>query len=204
MHLVSAIRLSAIGNAGAKRGRTLYMYATKFHTKQGNCILVWSERGLCAIVLPNTPLEHNRYRLCSKTPDWVEQAKAQIIRFFEGNPDALESLKKIKLDYGKISPFRMKVYEQLRKVKAGQVTSYRDLAEAAGAPGAARAVGTAMAKNPFPLIVPCHRVIKSDGSSGAYSALAGTKSKEELLKMERKGQRAQKSPVRDTLRRGHK
>lgn len=173
------------------------MYATKFQTKYGKCLLTWSERGLSAVILANTPYsteKHNRYRLCSEIPDWVEDVKNQISLYFEGQPLALEPLRKIKLDFGNISPFRRKVYEKLRALKSGEIITYNDLAQDAGAPGAARAVGTAMAKNPFPLIVPCHRVIKSDGSCGAYSALSGTKTKIELLKMEQmKG--AQKDSV---------
>lgn len=165
------------------------MYANKFQTKQGKCLIIWSENGLSAIVLPNAPysaVSHNRYRLCDSTPDWVEEVKNQITAYFEGQPQALEALKKVRLDFGHISPFRRKVYEKLRTVKPGEIITYNDLASNAGAPGAARAVGTAMAKNPFPLLVPCHRVVKSDGTCGNYSALSGTKSKIELLKMEQK------------------
>lgn len=182
------------------------MYATKFQTKYGKCLLIWSERGLSAVVLANTTYsaeKHNRYRLCSETPAWVEEVKNQIVLYFEGQPLALESLRKIKLDFGNISPFRRKIYKKLRSVKSGEIITYNDLAQAASAPRAARAVGTAMAKNPFPLIIPCHRVIKSDGSCGAYSALSGTKTKIELLKMEQK-KGAQKGSVKIVVSRGKK
>ncbi len=162
------------------------MYASKFQTKQGPCQIVWTEQGLRAIVLPNTLHNHIRYRICSNVPTWVEDLKSQIVRYFEGDAHALARANKIKLDYGNISSFRRNVYEQLRTTKPGERISYAQLAKEAGAQGAARAVGTAMSKNPFPLLIPCHRVIKSDGTSGRYSALSGTKSKEELLKMELK------------------
>ncbi|MCW5824297.1 MAG: methylated-DNA--[protein]-cysteine S-methyltransferase [Cyanobacteria bacterium TGS_CYA1] len=134
--------------------------------------------------MPNTSQNHIRYRICSDEPEWVGELKRCIVSYFDGDAQALNHTSKINLDYSDITLFRRNVYESLRKTKPGERISYAHLAAQAGAPGAARAVGRAMAKNPFPLLIPCHRVIKSDGSSGGYSALSGTKSKEELLKME--------------------
>lgn len=64
---------------------------------------------------------------------------------------------------------RERVYHELLKVKKGQVITYAELARAAGIPGAQRAVGTMMATNPWPGIVPCHRVVRSDGNIGNYA-----------------------------------
>jgi methylated-DNA-[protein]-cysteine S-methyltransferase len=74
------------------------------------------------------------------------------------------------------------VYELLKTVKEGQVTTYGDLAKALGHPGAARAIGQIMNKNPNPFVVPCHRVVASDGSIGGYAF--GTKMKKEILAKE--------------------
>ncbi len=63
----------------------------------------------------------------------------------------------------------------MRRIKPGHVASYSELAEAAGAPRAARAVGNACARNPFPILVPCHRVVKSDGSIGGFGGDASMK-----------------------------
>lgn len=160
------------------------MYASKFQTKQGDCQIIWTDQGVKAHILPNTFHNHIRYRICSESPKWIEDLKSRIIRYFDGETEALAQASKIRLDYDGITLFRQNVYERRRKTKPGEKFSYAQLAVIAGVPGAARAVGTAMSKNPFPLLIPCHRVIKSDGSSGSYSALSGTKSKEELLKME--------------------
>lgn len=75
-----------------------------------------------------------------------------------------------------------RVYRELLKVKSGEVITYADLARAAGIPGAQRAVGTMMAKNPWPGIVPCHRVVRADGSIGKYAH--GSHIKENMLKKE--------------------
>ena len=82
------------------------------------------------------------------------------------------------------SPFQLKVWKALMKIPKGQTESYGSLAIKVGVPGAARAVGTACKMNPIPLFIPCHRVVKHDGSIGEFAL--GKKNKEFLLKMESK------------------
>lgn len=82
------------------------------------------------------------------------------------------------------SDFEKKVYESLCKVPFGHKVSYKTLAALAGSPNAYRAVGSTMAKNRFVIVVPCHRVIKEDGSLGNYSSPQGVKTKEWLLQHE--------------------
>ena len=78
--------------------------------------------------------------------------------------------------------FQEKVYQLLRRIPRGRVTSYQEIAHALGNKNLARAVGQALRKNPHPLIIPCHRVVKSDGALGGFSL--GLKKKIELLKKE--------------------
>lgn len=85
---------------------------------------------------------------------------------------------------GNWTPFRDRVTTLCRSIPRGQVMSYLDLAEEAGAPRAARAVGTVMSRNPWPIIVPCHRVVGSGGSLGGYSAPTGLAFKRQLLQLE--------------------
>lgn len=80
------------------------------------------------------------------------------------------------------SPFEQKVYRAILKIPKGQTRSYQWVAKKIGNPKAARAVGNALNKNPYPIIIPCHRVIRSDGSLGGYSR--GLKLKKKLLKKE--------------------
>ena len=82
----------------------------------------------------------------------------------------------------KLSDFEKAVYRATRKIPRGEVRSYKWVAEAIGRPNACRAVGNALNKNPYPVIVPCHRVIKSDGSIGGFAL--GLKMKRRLLKSE--------------------
>ena len=95
-------------------------------------------------------------------------------------------MKKVLLDIllENVSPFHRKVYKALCKIPAGKTITYAELAKRAGSPGAARAVGTAMAKNPFPIVIPCHRVVAGNGKLGGYSGRGGVATKKALLALE--------------------
>ena len=81
--------------------------------------------------------------------------------------------------------FQLKVWNYLRKIPKGKVKTYLEVAKAIGKPKAVRAVANAVGKNPYPIKIPCHRVIRSDGKLGGYSGPGGIKRKRELLDLER-------------------
>ncbi|MBH60454.1 MAG: 6-O-methylguanine DNA methyltransferase [Dehalococcoidia bacterium] len=81
--------------------------------------------------------------------------------------------------------FQIKVWKELLKIPSGETRTYKEIAILIGSPNSARAVANACAKNPYPVLVPCHRVIRSDGNLGGYSALGGVDKKKELLEQER-------------------
>ncbi len=83
------------------------------------------------------------------------------------------------------TPFQQAVWRACMRIPAGQTRSYKWIAEQIGRPGAVRAVGSALGKNPFAPIIPCHRVIKSDGTLGGFSAPGGAKAKLAILKKEK-------------------
>lgn len=83
-----------------------------------------------------------------------------------------------------MTPFAKKVYKAVSRIPLGEVRTYKWVAEKAGRPGAYRAVGTILKNNPFPLIIPCHRVVKSDKNLGGY--VFGIKLKESLLDLEKR------------------
>ena len=80
--------------------------------------------------------------------------------------------------------FQLKVWDFLKKIPKGTVKTYSEVAKAIGKPLAVRAVANAIAKNPYPIQIPCHRVIRLDGSLGGYSGVGGVKKKKNLLKKE--------------------
>ena len=82
------------------------------------------------------------------------------------------------------TPFQLKVWNYLKKIPKGKVRTYLEVAKSIGKPKAFRAVANAIGKNPYPPKIPCHRVIKSDGSLGGYSGKGGIKTKRKLLKKE--------------------
>jgi methylated-DNA-[protein]-cysteine S-methyltransferase len=107
---------------------------------------------------------------------------ARLQAYAKGKKD---DFRDVQIDLGGISDFKRRVLMQCRKIPIGQTVSYSELAKRAGSPNAARAVGTCMAKNILPIVIPCHRVVKADGKIGSYSACGGKLMKKRLLRMEK-------------------
>ena len=116
-------------------------------------------------------------------PKWVGQVIQKIKQFAAGKKVDWSD---VPLHWDKQTEFQRKVRAACRKIPRGEVRSYGELAEAAGFPGAARAVGSVMRTNRFPLIIPCHRVVASGGKLGGFSCPSGLEMKERLLALEGK------------------
>jgi methylated-DNA-[protein]-cysteine S-methyltransferase len=167
---------------------------TLFETAIGVTGLAWNDVGITALQLPEATLAETRARLVAKArdaeieataravPPWVHDAVERVRAHLSGRPQDLSPLR---LDFAHVSPFAARVYRALRQVPAGRTVSYADLARCAGSPGAARAIGRAMATNPFPIVVPCHRVLAAGGRIGGFSAYGGTTTKDRLLAIEK-------------------
>jgi methylated-DNA-[protein]-cysteine S-methyltransferase len=111
-------------------------------------------------------------------PDSIQKTVTRLQRFAAGEADSFAD---VELDLRHLTDFQRRVVKACRKIKAGQARSYAELATSAGSPRAARAVGNVMRSNRFPLIVPCHRVIGSDGKLCGFSSPQGLAMKEKLL-----------------------
>ena len=114
-------------------------------------------------------------------PDFVREAAKALELHFAGRT---QDFTRVPLDYTGLPPFHARVYEASRKVKSGTTVSYGELATRAGSPGASRAVGQAMARNPFFVVVPCHRVAASAKKLGGFSAPGGAVTKRRMLEIE--------------------
>jgi methylated-DNA-[protein]-cysteine S-methyltransferase len=90
-----------------------------------------------------------------------------------------------KMDWSSLTPFQGKTLRAVMKIPYGTVSTYGNIAKIIGHPNSARAVGNALSKNPFPLIVPCHRIVRGDGQVGGFSAGGGKDLKENLLRLEK-------------------
>lgn len=142
------------------------MYETSFatvETQVGTLTVVVSPRGVRRIVLPTDDAEE-AIRHTGARPGPIGPVREQLAEYFAGARSNFE----VPLDLEGLPQFRTKVLGALQHVPFGEVTTYKGLAVAVDNPGAVRAVGTACAKNPLPLLIPCHRVVRSDGHLGRY------------------------------------
>ena len=163
---------------------------TLFRTPIGRCGIAWSERGIALLHLPEASEEQTRARILRRLPgarpgtppDEVQRVIDAIGTLLRGEPAALES---VELDMAGVPPFHRRVYEAARRIPPGATLSYGAVAVRAGAPGAARAVGQALRKNPFAILVPCHRVLAAGGKLGGFTANGGLDTKQRLLELER-------------------
>ncbi len=164
-----------------------YYYMILEKTPVGRVLMIGSENGIASISLSikkrDIPNRLLLYRLISGVEPQNEEgsiggAVNQLKEYFSGKRTDLN----FKLDFSAATEFRRKVFGALVNVKAGQTISYGELARAAGSPNASRAVGSAMAENPLPLAVPCHRVVRSDGRLGGFRG--GLDMKRKLLRLE--------------------
>jgi O-6-methylguanine DNA methyltransferase len=160
-----------------------------FDTPVGRCGIAWGERGVIGIQLPEGRETQTRARLVERFPGateaappaQVQQARDAIVALLHGKS---ADLGVIALDMEQVSPFYRRVYETARGIPPGTTLSYGEVAALMGAPGSARAVGQALGKNPFAIVVPCHRVLAAGGKVGGFSANGGIATKLRLLAIE--------------------
>lgn len=120
--------------------------------------------------------------VCKLSADcWYPEFAERLAAYAAGAPDDFSD---VEIDLTHLTSFSARVVRQCRRVGYGQTTSYGRLAAAAGSAGAARAVGTVMSGNRYPIVVPCHRVLNANGSLGNYSGPDGMRMKARLLEME--------------------
>lgn len=160
-----------------------------FSTSLGACAVAWRARGIRWILLPERSPEATSARLvtlagasvASAPPAAVQASIDRIVRHLE---TGAEDLSTILLDMEDLPPFSRRVYEITRAVPPGEVRTYGEIANLIGAPAATRAVGQALGKNPFPIVVPCHRVVAAGHRPGGFSAPGGLDTKAHLLAIE--------------------
>jgi methylated-DNA-[protein]-cysteine S-methyltransferase len=154
-----------------------------FHTALGTCGVRWSEFGITDVFLPeDSQLRGSHGYSQGEVPEFVGAAVAGMVALLDGRQ---RELRDIQLDERGVDQFRRRVYAATRLIAAGTTASYGEIALIVGEPGAARAVGTALGQNPCPIIVPCHRVIASDGALTGFSSPGGIATKRRMLEIEK-------------------
>ncbi len=157
--------------------------AELFETAWGWMALCWRGEAICRVFLPG-----RRRQVASELASLAipvgegvgSELAGRCRRYFEGERVDFS----VPLEFPPVSGFRRRVWRAAVRVPYGEVVTYGELAVRAGSPGGARAAGQAMAHNPLPLIVPCHRVVAADGSLGGFSAEGGLALKRRLLALE--------------------
>lgn len=162
---------------------------TLFDTAIGRCGIVWGMAGVALLQLSEGRELATRARLLRRFPDAKEAAPPAAVQHAIDSIGALlagacPDLSTIELDMRAVPPFHQRVYDVAREIPPGTTSSYGEVAAKAGSPGAARAVGQALGKNPFAIIVPCHRVLAAGGKVGGFSANGGISTKLRLLSLE--------------------
>lgn len=160
-----------------------------FDTAIGRCGIAWSETAITGVQLPEGHELETRARLARRFTDVrVEQpapharrAIDDIVALLRGAPIDLSP---IALDYTGVPELYQQIYEVARTIQPGHTMTYGEIATRLGAVGAARVIGQAMGKNPFPIIVPCHRVLAAGGKLGGFSAHGGGATKQRMLAIE--------------------
>ena len=160
-----------------------------FDTAIGQCGIAWSDTGVTGFQLPEPSAAATRRRLADRFPDAADAVPPPPV---QRGIDAIVGLMRgeradlafIPLDMDGVPEFHQRVYDVARTIRAGATMTYGEISERLGDAGAARAVGQALGRNPFAVIVPCHRVTAAGGKTGGFSASGGRVTKLTLLAIE--------------------
>jgi methylated-DNA-[protein]-cysteine S-methyltransferase len=160
-----------------------------FETAIGCCGIVWSERGIAGVQLPERSEAATRNRLLRRFPAAhegeppadVQRTIDDIVALLGGERRVLNH---VRIDLDAVSEFHRRVYDVARRIPAGATLSYGEVAERLGDRNLARDVAEALSQNPCPIIVPCHRVLAAGGKPGGFSAPGGVVTKLRLLTIE--------------------
>ncbi len=159
---------------------------TVFKTRFGWCGVVGSSSGVVRIFLPENAKKAVTEKILTIFPSTVAsfnefcEIRKSIQDYFRGQKPYFD----FKLDFSETTDFQKNVWKEVQKIPYGQTRTYSWIAENLKNSKAARAVGTAVGKNPFPIVVPCHRVLRNSGDLGGFSAVDGVELKKRLLMLE--------------------
>jgi methylated-DNA-[protein]-cysteine S-methyltransferase len=160
------------------------LFQSLFSTARGIGSVYATHAGICKVELPDmtstSDVSHTR-ETCLPSSALTESAASALQRYYAGENVSFDDLP---VDFGTLTRFRVAILKAIRQICYGDVWSYVRVAVACGSPRAARAVGGALAANPVPVIIPCHRIVAADGSLTGFSAAGGTATKKFLLEME--------------------
>lgn len=169
-----------------------------FETALGPCAFAWGSAGIVGVQLPEGDAANTLRRLARRFPDAavrdvpveLQGAVYGIVALLAGGDDDLAH---VGLDMTGVPEFNRKVYAIARAIPPGETRTYGEIATQLGNPLFARDVGQALGRNPFPIVVPCHRVLAAGGRMGGFSAPGGVDTKRRMLEKENAAAVAQRS-----------
>lgn len=151
-----------------------------FTTPLGICAIAWSDAVLTRFLLPDP--ERPAGAAMAEPPEWISPIIAGVQRHLAGDS---QDFTRLPYDFARVPDFVRAVLQATLAIKPGRTATYGDLAEAIGiAPAAARAIGSALGANPWPLLIPCHRIIAATGHMTGFSGPGGVSTKVKLLALE--------------------
>ncbi len=152
-----------------------------FSTPLGTCAIAWTDAGLTRFLLPD-PERRAGGNTEADPPSWVRDIIERVKRHLAGEA---QDFADVRYDFGRVPEFVRSVLRATLNVKAGHTATYGELATAIGQPPAAsRAVGSALGDNPWPLLIPCHRIVAATGKMTGFSGPGGVATKVRLLALE--------------------
>ena len=165
-----------------------------FDTPLGVCGIMWKDPEatggqpvVTSLQLPEATEKSTEERIAvmsqrvSPPPPYIAEIAEKVRRHLSGKAQDFSA---VSVDLDGVGSFAQQVYAACRNIPAGRTMSYGELATTINHPGAARAVGQALGRNPFPILVPCHRVLTADGKAGGFSAYGGVETKVRILAIE--------------------
>lgn len=152
-----------------------------FSTPLGICAIAWNESGLTRFLLPD-PERQSGGGTESEPAPWIQAIIDRVVKHLSGE---FQDFADIRFDFSRVPVFDQAVLRATLKVKSGHTATYGDIAVAIGEPPeAGRAVGAVLAANPWPLLIPCHRIVAATGKMTGYSGPGGIGTKARLLALE--------------------
>lgn len=160
-----------------------------FDTPLGRCAILWRGDSVVGTLLPEATDARLRAGIAARDgeaeecapPPVIQAAIEAVVRLLSGET---EDLRTVPIALAGIGAFERQVYDAASSIPPGETRTYGEIARTIGLPGSARAVGRALGRNPYPIIVPCHRVLAADGGSGGFSAPGGASTKMKMLEIE--------------------
>lgn len=151
-----------------------------FSTPLGTCAIAWNDQGLTRFLLPDP--ERQAGHTEAEPPSWVAEIIDRVKRHLLGD---VQDFSDVRFDFSRVPDFVRAVLRATLAIKPGHTVTYGEIASAIGQPmEASRAVGSALGSNPWPLLIPCHRVIASTGKMTGFSGPGGVATKVKLLAIE--------------------